>query len=172
MADDKKPPEDGDDKPIKFELKLISLKGQLRAGQVTSGTQQSDPDVKHKRHSQEKVRKVADQYTEEALLKYVHLMRTSPDERIQMSAADRILNRAIGMAKPLSEEEKKGADAGSILDVLAAMSAQQSALERQDPEAPALEHNAEDESFERLMSDINADGAIDDDAEDGELIDG
>lgn len=127
-----------------------------------SRPQQTDQAVEHKRHSQERIRKVADQYSEEALLRYVHLMRTSPDERIQMNAADRILNRAIGMAKALSEEEKKGADAGSILDVLAAVSAHQGAIERTPPEAPVIEHNSAgpDDSFEKLMDEIEAEDAV------------
>lgn len=147
------------DDDVKFELKLI---GRLNAGQVAPRTQQSSPDVNHKRHDQERIRKVATQYDEEALLKYVHLMRTSPDERIQMQAADRILNRSIGMAKALSEEEKKGADAGTILDVLAAVSARQGAIEQRAPEQPAIEHNANstDENFEKLMDDIQAEDAV------------
>lgn len=147
------------DDDVKFELKLI---GRLNAGQVAPRTQQSDPDVSHKRHDQERIRKVATQYDEEALLKYVHLMRNSPDERIQLQAADRILNRSIGMAKALSEEEKKGADAGTILDVLAAVSARQGALERRPPDAPAIEHEVKnpDENFEKLLDDIQAEDAV------------
>lgn len=146
------------DDDVKFELKLI---GRLNAGQVAPRTQQSDPDVSHKRHDQERIRKVATQYDEEALLKYVHLMRYSPDERIQLQAADRILNRSIGMAKALSEEEKKGADAGTILDVLAAVSSRQGALERQAPDQPAIEHQANpDETFEKLLDDIQAEDAV------------
>jgi hypothetical protein len=143
-----------------FELKLI---GRLNAGQAVSRPQQtSDPDVSHKRHDQEKIRKVATDYAEEALLKYVSLMRTSPDERIQLQAADRILNRAIGMAKALSEEEKKGADAGSILDVLAAVSARCSATEQKPPEAPALEHEpkAAESSLESFLDELAEDAVI------------
>lgn len=142
-----------------FELKLV---GRLNAGQVVSRPTEGNPDVAHKRHDQEKVRKVAAEYAEEALLRYVHLMRNSPDERIQMQAADRILNRAIGMAKALSEEEKKGADAGSILDVLAAVSARQGEIERTPPDAPAIEHDPQgpDASFEKLMDDIEAEDAV------------
>lgn len=127
-----------------------------------SRPQQTDPDVSHKRHDQERVRKVATQYDEEALLKYVHLMRTSPDERIQMQAADRILNRSIGMAKALSEEEKKGADAGSILDVLAAMSKHASIAESQPPDAPAIEHEAQtpENSLESFLNELDAEDAV------------
>lgn len=133
-----------------------------------SAPQQSDPSVSHKRHDQEKVRKVAVGYSEEAVLKYVHLMRNSPDERIQLQAADRILNRSIGMAKALSEEEKKGADAGSILDVLAAVSIRAAAIEQRSPDAPALEH----EPQAAKNSEPEFPGDIYGDAEDAELVDG
>lgn len=127
-----------------------------------SRPQDSDPNVARKRHSQEEVRQLADQYKEEALLQYVNIMRTSPDERIRMQAADRILNRAVGMAKALSEEEKKGADAGSILDVLAAVSATMSIQEQRAPDAPALEHEQQDpeDSLEKLLDDLNTEDAV------------
>lgn len=122
-----------------FELHLVGRVSGL--GQAVSVPQQNDPSVNRKRHDQEKVRKVAVEYAEEALLKYVDLMRNDPDSRIQLQAADRILNRSIGMAKALSEEEKKGADAGSILDVLAAVSIRAAAIEQRPPDAPAIEHD-------------------------------
>lgn len=101
-------------------------------------------------------------------MKYVHLMRNSPDERIQLQAADRILNRSIGMAKALSEEEKKGADAGSILDVLAAVSIRAAAIEQRPPDAPALEH----EPQAAKNGEPEFPGDIYGDAEDAELVDG
>lgn len=147
------------DGPV-FELKLI---GRLNAGQVAPrAIPDADPNVANKRRSQEQLRKLADSYKEEAFLLYVYLMRNSPDERVQMAAADRIVNRAVGLAKALSEEEKKGADAGSILDVLAAVSSMASIQERQAPDAPALEHEASnpDDNFEKLLDDINAEDAV------------
>lgn len=144
----------------RFELHLVGRVAGL--GQVVSRPSENDPHIAGKRRDQEQVRKLASEYKDEALLRYVHLMRTSPDERIQMQAADRILNRAIGMAKALSEEEKKGADGGSILDVLAAVSTYQGKLEQTPPDAPALEHDAKnpEESFEKLMQDIEAEDAV------------
>lgn len=163
---------DEDEKPANFELKLISIKGQLRAGQVASGPSEVSPFTEKRRNSQERIRQLADEYANEALLKHVYIMRHDPDSRIQQASANVILNRAIGLAKAISEEEKKGADAGSILDVLAAVSAYQGKIERTPPDAPVIEHNPDDENFEKLMQDIKTDGPIDDDAAEGELIDG
>ena len=150
---------DESDKGI-FELHLVGRVSGL--GQAVSAPQQTDPSVSHKRHDQERIRKVAVEYAEEALLRYVHLMRNSPDERIQLQAADRILNRSIGMAKALSEEEKKGADAGSILDVLAAVSIRAAATEQRPPEAPAIEHEPKtaEDSLQALLDDLDAEEAV------------
>lgn len=143
----------------KFELHLVGRVAGL--GQVVSRPTESDPNVARKRKSQEEIRLLADTYKEEALLAYVHTMRTTVDERIRIQCADRLLNRAVGMAKALSEEEKKGADAGSILDVLAAVSTYQGQIERTPPDAPPIEHEAlsYDDSVERLLDDIEADDA-------------
>lgn len=142
----------------KFELRLVGRVAGL--GQVVSRSSETDPHVAHKRRSQEELRVLADSYKEEALLKHVHLMRHSPDERIQQSSANVILNRAVGLAKALSEEEKKGADAGSILDVLAAMSTIQGAIERTPPEAPAIEHDSQDTDFDQLLDELSTEDAV------------
>lgn len=158
MADEPKAPDIG---PT-FELKLVSISGPLRAGQVASAGQQTNPHTEHRRNSQERGRKLADEYADEMLLINVHLARTSTDENIRLRATKQVMDRAWGLTKALSEEEKKGADAGSILDVLAAVSIYEGNKERQAPGAPAIEHsptNPED-SLERLLDDLNTEDAV------------
>lgn len=148
-----------------FELKLV---GRLNAG-LPASRPPTSPDIERKRHDQETGRRLANEYAEEALLTSVHIMRTDPDPSIRLRAANTIMDRAWGKSKPLAEEEKKGADAGSILDVLAAVSTHMSAIEQTPPDAPAIEHqpSSPEESLERLLDDLNAD-----DAEDAEIVDG
>lgn len=150
------------DGPV-FELKLV---GRLNAGQVAPKTTQSSPDIERRRHDQETGRRLANEYAEEMLLINVHIARTSTDEGIRLRATKAVMDRAWGQTKALTEEEKKGADAGSILDVLAAVSSHMSAIEQTPPDAPALEHEpqSKEDSLEKLLDDLNA--------EDAEIIDG
>lgn len=118
--------------------------------------------MEQRRQDQETGRRLACEYAEEALLVNVHVMRTSPDENIKLRAAKNIMDRAWGQTKALTEEEKKGADAGSILDVLAAVSARQGQIERTPPDAPALEHDpaSPDDDLEQLLNDLDTDDAV------------
>jgi hypothetical protein len=148
----------GPEKGPMFELKLI---GRLNAGQAVSKPQQSSPHIEARREDQETGRRLANEYAKEALLTQVHLMRTSTDENVIMRASKEIMNRAWGQTKALTEEEKKGADAGSILDVLAAVSSHMSAIEQTPPEAAAIEHQPEttEDSLEKLLDDLNTEDA-------------
>lgn len=129
-----------------------------------STPQQSSPHIVKQREDRETGRRLAAEYAPEALLKNVHLMRTSTDENIVLRATKAIMDRAWGNTKPATEEEKKGADAGSILDVLAAMSLQASITEQRPPDAPAIEHDAQnpENSLESFLNEL--------DAEDAELV--
>lgn len=145
-----------------FELKLV---GRLNAGLPASAPKTS-PDIERRRQDQETGRRLANEYAEEAFLNTVHVMRTTTDEQVRLRASKQIMDRAWGLTKALTEEEKKGADAGSILDVLAAVSSHMSAIEQTPPDAPAIEHRPEstDDSLEKLLNDLNT--------EDAEIVDG
>lgn len=97
----------------------------------------------------------------EALHKQVHIMRHSPDEALQLKAAQAIQDRAWGKAKPLTEEEKKGEDAATILDMLAAISSGQTAIENERAEQKKLAQQGSgltDEStdVDSLLIDVQA----------------
>lgn len=111
------------DKSVLFELRLTNPG--TRAPVLPS------PATEQRRQDQETGRREANKYAEEALFKVLAIMRTSPDERLAMNAAKMIMDRAWGQTKPLTEEEKKGADAGSILDILASVSMTQTGIENE-----------------------------------------
>lgn len=156
------------DEPIVgFELKMI---GRLNPAKLRTAPA-NESAVEGKRKDQEAVRKIAAGYAEEAILRLVHIMRTSTDNNEVMRAVDKLLNRGIGLAKAVSEEERKGADAGSLLDVLAAFSSVQANMERGTSDAPAIEHNPtidDDASAEAFFDELARTRG--DDIVDGELV--
>lgn len=83
----------------------------------------------NKTQDQEAGRRLAASYAQEAVLKAVNMMRTSTDDSTILKCIKIITDRAWGTPKPMTEEEKKGADSGSLLDVLAAMSIHNNKLE-------------------------------------------
>lgn len=113
------------DKSVLFELKLTP---NIRGGTAINP---SSPDTSLRRHDQETGRKLANQYAEEAMLKLVSIMRVTTDENVALRTCKMIMDRAWGQTKALTEEEKKGADAGSILDILASVSITQTQIENE-----------------------------------------
>jgi hypothetical protein len=113
----------GGDENVRFELKLT------RGGPPTGA--QAAPVNEQRRHDQETGRREANKYAEEALHRVLAIMRQSPDENMVMKCAKMIMDRAWGQTKALTEEEKKGADAGSILDILASVSVTQTQIENE-----------------------------------------
>lgn len=106
-------------------------------------------------------------FLEEMMLGMVHDYRTSKDPGHRFKIAKYFMDQVIGSPKPLTEEEKKGADAGTILDVLAAMSTKQGAIEREGRQTPVIEHKPDasvTERFDSLLDQFN-------DTEDGVVID-
>lgn len=152
------------DDEVKFELRLAARLNPSKARSAAP----VDPERAQRRHIQETGRRLMEPFLEEMMLGMVHDYRTSKDPAHRFKIAKYFMDQVIGSPKPLTEEEKKGADAGTILDVLAAMSSQQSAIERQGRETPVLEHSPEkpvEESFENLLDQFK-------DTVDGEIIDG
>jgi len=98
-----------------------------RLNEVAAQTRQQAVDTKIQ--DQEAGRRLSAAYAQEAILKAVSLMRTSTDDSTILKCIKLITDRAWGSPKPLTEEEKKGADGGTILDILASMSAQNKNLE-------------------------------------------
>lgn len=82
-----------------------------------------------KMQDQEAARRLAGQYGPEMLLKLVSIVRTSSDEKNVIKCIGMLLDRWVGSPKPPTEEEKKGADGGSLLDILAAVSVKNNNLE-------------------------------------------
>lgn len=155
------------DDVVGFELKMIGRFNPNRSKAVPG----NESAVEGKRKDQERVRQLAATFGEEALLVYVSLMRTSTDENVRMRAADKVLNRAIGLPKAVSEEERKGADAHSLLDVLAAFSGAQAELERGTTDAPAIKHETtidNDQSTAAFLDELQR--SRDGDIVDGELV--
>lgn len=134
-----------------------------------SATPKTDSHIVRQREDRETGRRTAAEYAPEMLLINVHLARTSVDENIILRASKAVMDRAWGNTKPATEEEKKGADAGSILDVLAAMSRQAGIAESRPLDAPAIEHEPQtpENSLESFLDELNG---ADDDAEDAELV--
>lgn len=161
---------DEEQKPvIGFKLEMI---GRLNPAKPRSAADESA--LEGKRRDQERVRRLSAVYDEECILRLVYLMRTSKDENVQLRCIDRILNRSIGLPKAVSEEERKGADAHSLLDVLAALSGQQANLERGTTDAPAIQHNPtidNDSSAANFFDELER-SRRDDDIVDGELVSG
>lgn len=158
-----------DERPVvAFQLNLI---GRLNPANPRSAPK-NDSALEGKRKDQERVRQLAATFSEEVLLRYVHIMRTSTDNSEVMRAGDRILNRAIGLAKAVSEEERKGADAHSLLDVLAAFSGQQAQLERSTSDAPAIAHTTidNDQSAANFFDELERSRRDEGDIVDGEVV--
>lgn len=82
-----------------------------------------------KMQDQEAARRLAGQYGPEMLLRLVNIVRTSTDEKNVIKCIGMLLDRWVGSPKPPTEEEKKGADGGSLLDILAAVSIRNNNLE-------------------------------------------
>lgn len=122
----------------------------------------TDSHIVRQREDRETGRRTAAEYAPEMLLINVHLARTSTDENIVLRASKAVMDRAWGNTKPATEEEKKGADAGSILDVLAAMSRQASVTEQRPPDAPAIEHEpkAAENSLQSFLDELDAEDAV------------
>lgn len=163
MADDNadKKPED----EVRFELRL--------AARLTPSTARSaapvDPVREQRRHIQETGRRLMEPFMEEMMLGMVHDHRTCKDFNMRFKIAKYFLDQCIGSPKPLTEEEKKGADAGTILDVLAAMSAKQGSIEREGRNTPVLEHDKAPQSVEDMSKLLDQ---FSDNIEDGEIVDG
>lgn len=85
--------------------------------------------VEGKLQDQEAGRRLMAEYAPEACLKVLNLLRITNDPATILKCAKFITDRAWGTPKPMTEEEKKGADGGSILDVLAAASVHNRNLE-------------------------------------------
>lgn len=107
---------------------VIKLTGESRV--VSQHAPPSASEVT-RRQDQETGRRLANKYAEEAMLEMVNLMRQTKDENVKIRACKMIMDRAWGQTKPLTEEEKKGADAGSILDILAQVSVTQTQIENE-----------------------------------------
>lgn len=123
-----------------FELRMI---GKLSPDNKKPAPE--NPALAQQRHDQETGRRTAVKYAEEMLLMLVGIARDpANDLKHRISCADKIMNRAWGQTKALTEDEKKGADAGSILDVLAAVSTTALASERQMREIAALPQGEEE----------------------------
>lgn len=154
------------DEEVRFQLNLV---GRLKPGQVRTA---SDGTLEKRREDRETGRRLANNYAEEMLLRVVTLARTEgQDPNVVLRCAKFVCDRAWGQTKPLTEEEKKGADAGSILDVLAAVSSQMKSIEREPEEAPAIEHTTidKDQDVDQLLEQLRQD--IDDDQiADGVLV--
>jgi hypothetical protein len=125
-----------DENVMGFKLELVGRFNPAKSKAVPG----NESIVEGKRRDQEAGRKLANEYAQEAFLAIVSTMRTTTDENVRLRCADKIMNRAWGLAKAVSEEERKGADSHSLLDVLAAFSGTQANLERGTPEAPAISH--------------------------------
>lgn len=95
------------------------------------GIRPADPVAEKRREDIETGRRAAQEFAYEALHGMVHLMRTSQDESIKFKAQKEIMDRAWGKSKPLTEEEKQGADAATILDILGAMSREMTSIENE-----------------------------------------
>lgn len=153
-----------DENKVQFELRLAA---QLSPS-IARKPAPVDPERAQRRHVQETGRRLLEPFLEEAIYSMVHDMRTSKNENHRFKIQKYILDQVIGSPKPLTEEEKKGADAGTILDILAAMSTQQGAIEREGRETPVLEHapaKGAETDVGTLLDQFR-------DAEDGEIIDG
>ena len=109
------------------------------------GLARPDTIAEKRREDIETGRRAAQEFAYEALHGMVHLMRTSQDESIKFKAQKEIMDRAWGKSKPLTEEEKQGADAASILDILGAMSREMSLIEN-EAEKPKLIESTKDEA--------------------------
>jgi len=135
MADNDDPKKPKDDE-VRFELRL--------AARLTPSKARSappvDPERAARRHVQETGRRLMEPFVEEMVYSMIHDHRTCNDMAHRFKIQKYILDQVLGSPKPLTEEEKKGADAGTILDALAAMSSQQSAIEREGRETPQIEH--------------------------------
>lgn len=132
-----------------FELRMV--------GKMPNETRKPAPEnpaLAQLRQDQENGRREACRFAMEALYTAVSMMRDEKlDPKHRLNALKQVMDRAWGTPKPLSEEEKKGADAHSILDVLAAVSTTALASERQLKEVQALEDkgiSTEDEALEFL----------------------
>lgn len=107
----------------------------------------ADPVAERRREDIETGRRAAQEFAYEALHGMVHLMRTSPDESIKFKAQKEIMDRAWGKSKPLTEEEKQGADAASILDILGAMSREMTAIEAETAKPKLIESSKEETDY-------------------------
>jgi hypothetical protein len=83
-----------------------------------------------KRQKKAELDLLALQYSEEAMLTLVHVMRTSPDLRLRRDCANDLLNRGIGRTKPVAEDGQKAPGAENLLEVLAGISRVASANEQ------------------------------------------
>ena len=147
---------------VRFQLNLV---GKLNPAKLR---QQEDATLSARRESRETGRRLADEYAEEMLLRVVSLAREKgQDPNVVLRCAKFVCDRAWGQTKALTEEEKKGADAGSILDVLAAVSSSMSAIERAPTDVPSIEHTTidNDNQADALFEEIRRERA-------GEIVDG
>jgi hypothetical protein len=106
-----------------------------------------DPVAEKRREDIETGRRAAQEFAYEALHGMVHLMRTSQDEGIKFKAQQEIMNRAWGKTKPLTEEEKQGADAATILDILGEMSRNMTAIENEAARPKLIESTKEETDY-------------------------
>lgn len=164
MSDPKDPLDKG---PI-FELKMI---GRLKAGQPRVAPPE-DAVLSSRKNDREKGRKVAAGYAEEMLLMVVSVAREKgQDPNVVLRCAKFVCDRAWGQTKPVTEEEKRQAGVGDILELLAGVSTHAASIEQGTQEAPAIEHTTidDDQSAEAFFEALRKDQLSD--TVDGELVD-
>lgn len=123
-----------------IEIKLTGRLGQQIAPRPS-------PVDDQKRQDQETGRRAAQEFAMEALHGMVGLMRHSPDPQLRFKAQKEILDRAWGKSKPLTEAEKQGEDAASILDILAGVSRSMTLEEAETSKQKLIESTPEDMSY-------------------------
>lgn len=109
-----------------------------------------DPVSQKRREDRENGRQQAQQYALEALQEAITVMRQTKDESIKLKAAKMVMDRAWGTPKAMEDEDKLRANR-SIIDVLAEISSDFTALEAQKRIDAARAPKIEDT---RLLDDI------------------
>lgn len=161
--------DDGEKPVIGFKLEMI---GRLSPGGARSTTK-ADNTTESKRQDQEHYRKAMTPFFDEMILGMVHEFRTTTDVNVKFRIFKEFANRIMGMPKAVSEEERKGADAHSLLDVLAGFSSTQATLERGTTDAPAIQHKPtidNDQSTANFFDELERSRRDDGDIVDGELV--
>jgi len=127
---------------VQVEITLIGTLGR-------SIEKRLDPVQEKVREDRETGRREAAGFAKEALYEVVALMRVTTDPNVKLKAAKLIMDRGWGQTKALTEEEKKSADAGTILDILASVSASMTAIENEATGVKqiASDNEEEDDSY-------------------------